>query len=300
MVKILIGADPEFFVKKNGEYVSAHGLVNGTKEAPQPVKGGAVQVDGMALEFNINPAANWREWDTSFTTVLEGMRKLVPAEYTFHFDPVAHFGKDYIDQQPEEAKKLGCTPDYNAYTGEQNPTPNGELPFRTASGHVHIGWTEDMDPYDPDHFEACCMLTKQLDVCLGIPSLMWDADSTRRELYGKAGAFRPKSYGMEYRVLSNAWLSNVDLRQSIFHMTLKATKSLLDGKDYSQYIGTDLIQSTINSSNLDKALDIIAALDILPTIYGATLFQNKYKERKTSTLQNDLAIVKKVKGKKVA
>ena len=54
----LFGADPELFVKRDGEFKSGHGLIEGGKENPYPVERGAVQVDGMALEFNIDPAAD--------------------------------------------------------------------------------------------------------------------------------------------------------------------------------------------------------------------------------------------------
>ena len=47
-----------------------------------------------------------------------------------------------------------------------------------------------------------------LDMYLGLPSLIWDRDTKRRSLYGDFGAFRPKPYGLEYRVLSNAWLAH--------------------------------------------------------------------------------------------
>jgi hypothetical protein len=55
-----IGADPEFFLrdKATGKFVSAHGLIPGTKRQPMKVDKGAVQVDGMALEFNIDPVTN--------------------------------------------------------------------------------------------------------------------------------------------------------------------------------------------------------------------------------------------------
>ena len=59
---ITIGCDPEFFVKENNKFVNAHGLIEGTKDFPQLVNKGAVQVDGMALEFNINPAKNSKEF----------------------------------------------------------------------------------------------------------------------------------------------------------------------------------------------------------------------------------------------
>ena len=58
-MQLLLGADPEAFVvlKDGGIPVSAHGLLPGTKDKPFPVEKGAVQVDGMAAEFNIEPAA---------------------------------------------------------------------------------------------------------------------------------------------------------------------------------------------------------------------------------------------------
>ena len=58
MTQILVGCDPEVFVAKGGKFISAHGMIPGTKKAPHKVERGAVQVDGMALEFNIDPAAS--------------------------------------------------------------------------------------------------------------------------------------------------------------------------------------------------------------------------------------------------
>lgn len=240
----LIGADPEFFVQRFGKLVSAHGLVPGTKERPFVVKKGAVQVDGMALEFNIDPAETYAMFEDHMVTVLDSITKMVPG-YEILVQPVAakpefgnlavsvaDFGKEYIDSQPDEAKALGCNPDFNAYTRLPNPTPKAETPFRTASGHIHIGWRRGADVNNEGHLEACRALTKSLDVWLGIPSLVWDKDDRRRELYGAAGAFRPKSYGMEYRVLSNAWITNPLLRKTVFYNTIKAIEHTFADEDY--------------------------------------------------------------------
>ena len=53
---ITVGADPELFVKKGRSFQSAYGMIPGTKQKPKKVIKGAVQVDGMALEFNIDRA----------------------------------------------------------------------------------------------------------------------------------------------------------------------------------------------------------------------------------------------------
>ena len=219
-----IGADPEFFVKKFGKLVSAYGLIPGSKENPHKVPKGAVQVDGMALEFNIDPAETYSQFEDNMSTVMSSIIGMVPG-YEIFVEPVADFGLEYIEAQPKEAKELGCSPDFNAYTKQANPRPSADTPFRTASGHVHIGWTSGVDINDEGHLEACRALTKSLDVWLGLPSLVWDQDDRRRTLYGAAGAFRPKSYGMEYRVLSNKWITEPILRKTVFYNTIKAIES---------------------------------------------------------------------------
>lgn len=243
--EVLVGCDPEFWVKntKNGVVESAHGLVAGTKANPLPVKGGQVQVDGMALEIGIDPAKTITSFNNNLDKVFVEIKKLIPKHYEFVYEPVAEFGKEYIDNQPEEAKVLGCEPDYNAYTGAVNPRPDAEKPFRTASGHIHVSWKkndpewpDEIDPLEPTHFEACCMLAKTMDAFLGIPSLAWDRDEKRRELYGAPGCFRPKCYGggwlgMEYRVLSNKWLSYPQARDLVFGNTIDAFTNLLNNPE---------------------------------------------------------------------
>lgn len=249
MTKLLLGADPEFFVQKDGKLVSAYGLIEGTKEKPLKVNGGAVQVDGMALEFNIDPASTFVEFNDNINSVLNELRKMVPAEYEFVFKPVAHFGKEYIEAQPEDARRLGCDPDFNAYTGTANVAPDANATFRTASGHIHLGWTEGMDTSNPEHIEACQMMVKQLDGLLGYYSLIYDRDVQRRSLYGKAGAYRPKPYGVEYRTPSNAWVDNVDLRKVVFDAAHSAFNYLMYGVSWSDS-QTEVI---INTDDWKKA-----------------------------------------------
>jgi hypothetical protein len=222
MANITIGADPELFVKHNGKFISAYGMVPGSKHEPHVVDKGAVQVDGMALEFNIDPATSPEAFKDNILSVMDTLQGMIDNEYEVVAAPVADFGMDYISAQPPEATELGCDPDYNAYTEEENPRPDGNANFRTGAGHIHIGWTEGMDVDEKTHFEACCMVAKELDFFLGIPSLYFDKDVKRRELYGQLGAFRPKPYGMEYRVLSNKWLESPELIDFMYSQVHKA------------------------------------------------------------------------------
>jgi hypothetical protein len=238
-MNLLIGSDPELFIRDNktGKLISAHGLFPGTKEEPYAVRHGAIQVDGMAAEYNIHPASTAEEFVFFHLSVLCDLRDEIKArnpdlDFSFAFIPVADFGAEYIAEQPMEAKQLGCTPDFNAWEdGAINPTPDADMPFRTASGHIHLGWGSDYDTDDPEHIEACCMMVKQIDASLAPVYVLQEGveGKRRRDLYGKAGAFRPKKYGVEYRVLSNVWLTNTYYMENIFNSVQNLFEGLLGG-----------------------------------------------------------------------
>lgn len=223
------GCDPEFFiVNEEGVPVSAAGLIPGTKFDPYPVEYGAVQVDGMAAEFNIDPVDNYQDWNRNIRAVMAQLQEMLPSGYGFSQSPAIRFDPAVFDNAPDEAKILGCTPDFDAWTGEVNPPPcDPEDPYlRTASGHIHIGWTEDADFDDEEHLNNCRDLVKQLDWHLGGWSIRVDKDPTRRKMYGKAGAMRYKSYGVEYRVLSNFWIFSSDRRKVIWNRLQQAIQDM--------------------------------------------------------------------------
>jgi len=280
-MKLLIGADPEFFVRDptTSTIVSAYGLIEGTKQAPLPVNKGAAQVDGMALEFNIHPADNPFDFNNNIQTVIGEMHRLVP-NHEFVFESVADFSAEYMKDQTEEAKKLGCEPDFDAYTLKPMERPTGdEVNFRTASGHIHLGWTENEDPTNPEHIEACSMMVKQLDQILGVASVVWDPNPRRRELYGKAGAFRPKPYGVEYRVMSNAWVNDEGLRILVFEAAKYAFDRLMAGENWYEKFGSDRLIDIINSSNHRQAY--LYATDMLHPLGYSSVMNSLYKKNKT-------------------
>lgn len=233
LLPLTIGCDPEGFIaNKRGSLVPAEGIIPGTKEKPHPVKCGAVQVDGMAAEFNITPANDSTTFVNNILTVIRELQTFLPEGYGVLFKPVGNFSNKVWDSVSEKSKELGCDPDYNAYTGDVNPRPDGERKYRTAAGHVHVGWTEGMSLTDAGHVTACRMLARQLDFFLGMPLLLVDEDHKRRSMYGKAGAFRVKPYGVEYRTPSNAWLKDPELMAFVFSNTKLAFEQLMAGEDY--------------------------------------------------------------------
>lgn len=256
MEKILVGCDPEVFVKQDGRFVSAFNLIPGTKEAPFKVEKGAVQVDGFALEFNIDPAASEDEFCINVNHVFNILKLMVP-NHEIHTVPVAEFGFEYMENQPAESLILGCDPDFNAWERCENQKPNAKVDFRTASGHVHIGWTQDQDIWDGQHMDLCSEITKQMDFMLGLPSLLYDKDVKRRTLYGKSGCFRSKPYGVEYRTLSNAWLKSEELMRWVYRNVIDGMNRFKSGNILANKYGD--IQNIINNSLVDEALYIINA-----------------------------------------
>lgn len=251
---IMIGADPELFLQNpnDGGFVSAHEYVKGTKEVPFPVNKGAVQLDGTSAEFNIYPARTVEEFTTNISTVMDELREMTRGSgYNLVAAPVADFDPVYWDNHvPEDCKLLGCTPDFDAWELRPNDAPDAGQKFRTGSGHIHLGWGEGFDPMDPDHFDACAEVARQLDYYVGIYSLLWDEDNRRRELYGRAGAFRPKSYGVEYRTLSNAWLNSQLLQIWVFRAAKAALEDMDDGLKMEDIFG-DLARDIINGGDRD-------------------------------------------------
>ena len=84
-----------------------------------------------------------------------------------------------------------------------------------------------------------------MDHTLGVYSVLWDKDDKRRSMYGKAGSFRPKPYGMEYRTLSNRWIFNTDLIRFVYNATQEALEKMFDP---SFSVGEE-VREIINSSD---------------------------------------------------
>lgn len=229
---VTIGADPEIFVGRRDEIISAHHLPFGTKAKPRETTHGSVQVDGMALEVNVKPSATRFEFIKNCAMVINDLERLLKAEDREMYlvvQPVATFEKAYIDSLPDVAKELGCNPDWNAYDLKENERPNADGNFRTSGGHIHIGWGSGYCCTSLEHIADCAEVAKQLDYTVGLASLDFDTDAQRRSLYGQAGAFRPKPYGMEYRVMSPMWLLNPQHTAMVYTGAMKALRLLNEG-----------------------------------------------------------------------
>lgn len=119
----LIGCDPEVFVKNAlGEVVCAHGLIPGTKQEPYKVRDGMVQVDGMALEFGVDPCETKGEFIEKVNSVKLTLKEMLPKGFSLAIVPCVVFSEKEIKEAPPEALELGCDPDYSGYTMKLTPS----------------------------------------------------------------------------------------------------------------------------------------------------------------------------------
>jgi len=272
-----IGADPEVFLKDRGgrgRFRGAFNVSDGTKQNPISLPWpcyGSVQVDGFALEFNTAPVFSQDEFVESVVSCKTAIKEYYLDRRLLKFatESTVEFDEEEWGRAPEENKQLGCEPDHSAYTLDLNPTPNREVTFRTAAGHIHIGWGNGFS-IDDDYVKMCGTVVKEMDATLGLASLLFDPDTKRRSLYGKAGAFRPKPYGVEYRVLSNYWIKSRPLIRYVYHLSFLAIQRLMN----KTLVHTDEVQDIIDSDDKERALNFLIFTDCKLPPQGERLYED--------------------------
>jgi len=252
-----IGSDMELFAKNAlGEHIALCGMIGGSKEKPMPLKhignGFMIQEDNVACEFNIPVCENEDQFALYFGIMRTEIEKIL-AKLNLHISTEASVSFAQTQLTHPNALVFGCEPDYNAWSMEENKKPHAkDEKLRTAGGHIHVGTDIDM-----------VRGVRLMDLFLGVPAILMDdspSSVARRELYGKAGAMRPKPYGFEYRVLSNFWMFKEELTRWVYKQTALACGYYGEIKEKEG----ELITECINTGNKELAQKLV-------TKYGITL-----------------------------
>lgn len=247
-----IGCDPEvFFINRYDLIHSAVGLIGGNKEKPLVVPGGALQEDNVMAEFNTDPVTTEGMWLSKITQVY-GQLKDIAIMHNCTIGKMA--SKHLLEHQVigcDKASEFGCDPDFNAYSRKQNRTPDAKSLLRTCAGHIHIGY----DIEGGHTLERSADFSKYMDAYVGTWCVVNDKDTRRMSRYGRAGAFRPKPYGTEYRVPSNFWLQSTELQLDIFRRTRNAYRGCQEG-----FTLPPDVPFAINNQDTDRCKEILACL----------------------------------------
>ena len=249
------GADIEVMLRNEttNEIVSAEGYIKGTKQNPFSFdpnnKWFATSLDNVLAEFNIPPANTKEEFYANIQRSLGFINNSIPKDMCIAVLQAHSFDSKFL--QTENARLFGCEPDYNAYTGEVNPKPfASDENLRSAGGHIHLS-------YEHPDVETNKTLVKFFDLHIGIPSVILEPDNKRKELYGKAGCYRNKDYGFEYRTISNFYILNKELTIWAYEAVENAVNFYNEGHKIDGVLA-DVIEKTINSNDKETAKELIS------------------------------------------
>jgi hypothetical protein len=217
---VQIGSDVECFLRdSSNQIVNAAKHIKQSKHDPYKKQKIKIYYDNILAEFNIPPCDNGKDFVANITNGLYLLEKLAaPCKLNFTAASII----DLSITKDENAIENGCNDETNAYTLEFNKDIENFIKnsrFRTCGGHIHIG----MDASDKNLQDPVIkpLFVYMLDLFLGIPSVVLDKDMTqanRRQAFGKAGAYRSKIYGIEYRVLSSWWVTKPEYVALIYNI----------------------------------------------------------------------------------
>jgi hypothetical protein len=269
------GSDFELPVydKQKRSYVSAQGLLPGTKEDPFDINFGAIQVDCTNAEFNIRPITFYfyekgnhlsRDLAQTFLNRVSMVKRYTEFRYlpTHKYTLMARGAVIYKKLNNPKDWIFGCDPDYNAWlNGEINEKPDPlraySVLLRTAATHFHFSHPVFEDKSESNRF------ARLFDLYVTLPFLFIDLDTRRRQLYGKAGAIRYTRYGdkpgVEIRTISSKILDkNIYVYKMMTNM-VRSIKAFYDGDDITH----EVIPMIINNHDLEKASKIVKKLELL-------------------------------------
>jgi hypothetical protein len=209
------GTDPEFMlINKQCSLKSAIGVLS-KKTNAKCIKGNYFYYDNVLAEIAVKPANSKEE---AIKNIKAALVKLAQLIHPLKFEISCAENYPLKELKDEDARIAGCNPEWNVYTLQCVMPPEeviSKTQFRTAGGHIHLGYDMLKDPFN------IFATIRMMDLFIGIPSLFLDPDFSskkRRRIYGHAGTHRITDYGLEYRTLGNFWLSSPELVGLIYDL----------------------------------------------------------------------------------
>jgi hypothetical protein len=102
-----------------------------------------------------------------------------------------------------------------------------------------------------------------LDATIGVMSVLLfrnPEEKQRREFYGRAGEYRLPPHGLEYRVLSNAWLCDNNTATMVCKIALTLVKIALlpENSAFNWIANEEEVREAINNNDTELATKILA------------------------------------------
>lgn len=300
--KISTGADVEFFFKNSDENVVPSDKILPLKDEPlraRPGQESFLHVDGIQGELTVLHS-HCRAYVLDRLHAGLRLARQVANEnnLTLSLQSSVDTPAELLENASPVGVAFGCDPDFNAWEGgtvNLNEIDPKNHFVRYAGCHIHVGTPEydkSFDAFlgDPEVKNALILL---MDILIGSPlSLIERIDSSntrRRDVFGKAGCYRPTPYGVEYRVPGATMLAHPFLYEWAMGMARRVVGLLYYDKKHGlekvmNRIGNDpaVVIAAINEGNLDAAWHIVnATKDILNQSQGFSTLARFIQDPKT-------------------
>lgn len=224
------------------------GFLPYTKDDPYDIGGTLFHKDASMFEIAMPPCVNGIELDDEYQKAMVEVRKLLPQGHHIELRPAVEYSNEQLESDPY-ASVLGCGASQNLYGRDIQMPDEYENNVRYAGLHVNIEGVDELPPR---------RTVLGLDAVLGLKSVRdwersWsDAIRQRRTLYGSAGEFRVKDFGIEYRTLPSCAWTHTDGTE-LFTLVNRALNT-----DFDELVPyADDIQDAINTSNSNKAGELM-------------------------------------------
>lgn len=188
-------------------------------------------------------------------TVLEAARTKDPkARLTLR--NVVELAPEVLKNTPNEFIQFRCSQSFNVYGDCGDGVPDARLyKYRCSGGHIHIGCTRKFTAVGIEQ------IVRGLDAVLGVIGVSLAAgidNPERRHTYGRAGEFRLPAHGIEYRVLSNFWLSHPAIAMLVFELARASVRLAKSGLfNLSWAAKEEETREVINNCDVDGARKIL-------------------------------------------
>ena len=240
---LMMGGDPEFFIENETGVMGSENIIpkdglQVEKDRVKEIKNGAnvrnaketyLKQDGVQCELNLAPQSCRAYLANEIANCFYTLRKHLKGAKLCDKEVIT-MDKKTLDKLSENARKFGCAPSQNTYSGTENKikVKANRYLLRSAGGHIHLGKIEHYDNDSKDIYKDHRQVVEMLDIILGCTCVLIDRDpwaKKRREVYGQAGDYRLTSYGLEYRTLSNFWLGHYFIMSLVYGLARQAIQA---------------------------------------------------------------------------
>jgi len=253
----ILGCDPEFFFKTSEGIIGAEKII--PKNGLIISSSNKIIIDGVQAELNPTASTCRQSVQYAISACFLELRqelKKYNGTITADFSQAVEISKENLMDLEEKSRQFGCAPSNSIYK---------KAGIKIAA----IDPTKYFGVIDADFDRALRKDYKRtvelLDLICGNTCVLVDRNPSnieRRKVYGRAGEFRLPAHGLEYRTLSNFWLTSYPLMSLAFGMGRLATQLMADNKNHELFydaftskVKAKNVQDAINNNDFDMAMD---------------------------------------------